>query len=167
MKKIMWALLLVVLTWGTAMADFIKHPQYAKISTFTASVIDTIAAKQAEYFTVKGKYFQGVWLLGDVQADGTTDTSVINTVKLIDQDETWYEFAPDIFKKQLKIPVNIKIDVYESPDGWGWIFTAEVWIDGYGPDAYGNDGNHWVYRHNEGPYDFNEIEDEWYIFPEF
>ena len=68
-----------------------------------------------------------------------------------------------MFKNNLKVPVNIKVDVYESSAGWGWIFRAEVVIDGLGPDAYGVDGSRWEYKHGEGPAAQNGVWDEWHI----
>lgn len=164
MKKLLSALTLLFLLQGTAMADFIDHPAYAKITTFTASVVDTIRTYQNQFFVINGRYFQGLWLLGDTQADGTTDETVINTSMPSDFQISWRDFAPTVFKNNLKIPVNIRIDVYESPSGWGWIFRAEVWKAGIDPDAYGNYGDHWVYQYNEGPeVDQSQIWDEWYI----
>jgi len=150
------------------MADFIDHPAYAKITTFTASIVGTIRTYQAQFFVTNGRYFQGLWLLGPTATpDGTTDETVINTSMPSDFPFTWKDFVPTIFKNTLKIPVNIRIDVYEAPNGWGWIFRADVWKAGLDPDAYGNYGDHWVYQHNEGPDDWGGPLDIWFIQPEF
>jgi len=147
------------------MSDFIDHPQYAKITAFTESVIGTIKTYQDQFFVTNGRYFQGLWLLGDREVDGTTDEPVINTSAPSDFPFTWKDFAPTIFKNNLKVPVNISISVYEAPTGWGWTFYAEVFYAGLGPDAYGTYGDHWVYQHNEGPEDYIGIFDEWFISP--
>ncbi|MCK5015644.1 MAG: hypothetical protein KAS32_01115 [Candidatus Peribacteraceae bacterium] len=164
MKRSILVIFIVLMLWGgQAMADFIKHPMYAKISTFTASVVSQILNKQNEFFLVNGRYFQGLWLLGDTQVDGTTDETIIESNSPDDFNFTWRDFDSTVFKKNIKIPVNIKIDVYEAPDGWGWIFFAEVYIDGYDPDEFGTYGDHWIYRHHEGPEKINGIFDKWYI----
>lgn len=158
---------MVLMTRGYAMADFIDHPQFAKITTFTQTVVNTIKTYQDQFFVTHGRYFQGLWLLGEREVDGTTDLSVINTSAPSDFPFTWKDFAPTVFKNTLKIPVNVKIDVYESPNGWGWRFRADVYYAGLGPDAYGNYGDHWVYVHHEGPENSVGISDEWYIEADF
>ena len=164
MKKLFLIVFATLLIWGTAMADFIDHPQYAKISTFTASIVSQISAKQDVFFLVNGRYFQGLWLLGpDATPDGTTDETIIESTSPDDFGFTWRDFDSVVFKKNIKIPINIKIDVYQAPNGWGWIFTAEAYIAGFGPDAYGNEGDHWMYQHHEGPEVHSGIFDEWYI----
>ena len=102
-------------------------------------------------------------MLGEQQVDGTTDEGVINLSAPTDFPFTWKDFAPTVFKNNLKIPVNVRIDVYEAPNGWGWKFKAEVYYPDLGPDAYGNYEDKWVYRHHEGPADIGEILDEWHI----
>ena len=42
------------------MADFIDHPQYAKITAFTESIVGTIKTYQDQFFVVNGRYFQGL-----------------------------------------------------------------------------------------------------------
>jgi len=165
MKKLFIALMVWVLSAGVAMADFIDHPNYAKVTTLTESVVASIADAQSDFFVIHGRYFQGLWLLGDVQVDGTTDETVINTSQPSDFDFSWRDFESTIFKNNLKIPINIRIDVYEHPTmGWGWIFRAEVFYEGLDPDAYGTYGDHWVYQHNSGTsVDASKIWDEWYI----
>lgn len=163
MKKLIAFLIAFYILGGVAMADFIDHPQYAKISTFTASVVGTIKTYQDQFFVANGRYFQGLWLLGPVQVDGTTDVTVVNTSAPSDFPFTWKDFAPTVFKNTLKIPVNIRIDVYQSPQGWGWVFTAEAWIDGFGPDEFGNNGSHWVYTYTEGPEVPGPFNDVWHI----
>jgi len=163
MKRFLSFTIAFLLFGGVAMADFISHPQYAKITTFTQSVVGTIKTYQDQFFVANGRYFQGLWLLGPVQVDGTTDITVVNTSAPSDFPYTWKDFAPTVFKNTLKIPVNIRIDVYQSPDGWGWIFTAEVWKDGLGPDLFGAYGDHWMYIHDEGPNDGGMPQDVWFI----
>ena len=44
----------------------------------------------------------------------------------------------------------------------------EVWKAGFGPDIYGKDGDHWMYRHQEknGIAVDGDRLDEWFIIPE-
>jgi hypothetical protein len=162
MKRLLLILIIFFFLTGATMADFINHPMYAKVNTFVESVVQSIIDAQNDFFVVNGRYFQGLWLLGDVQVDGTTDETVINASSPSDFGFSWKEFST-VFKNNLKIPVNIKIDVYESPRGWGWKSMVEVVYPGLDPDAYGNYGNRWVYQHHEGPDSQSGIFDEWYI----
>ena len=166
-QKTLWLVVaFILLTGGTAMADITEHPFYGKLMTITNSFVNAIAAKQDEYFIANGRYFQGI-RIPEGELDGTTDVSVNVNAKPHDQEETWAQFDKTLFKNNLKVPYNISIDVYEAPSGWGWILTGELWYDGLGPDSYGNNGSHWVFKHHEGPMNLGfEILDEWYIKPD-
>jgi hypothetical protein len=129
------------------------------------SFIQSVSDKQAEYFVNEGKYFQGI-ITPETPQDGLIDAGVNWAVKPSDQETSWKDFAPNVFRSNVQIPFQISINIYESPDGWGWILVIDVWIDGLGPDAYGNDGSHWKYSHHEGPAVFTDIFDEWYISDE-
>lgn len=165
----MWKqLILILMTFlafsGVAMGDITSHPNWANINAYSASFVSTIKTYQDQFFIVNGKYFQGLALLGpDVKPDGTTDIQTINTAAPVDQLTSWKDFAPAVFKVTLKIPIQITLNVYHSPDGWGWVLRAECWYAGLDPDQYGTYGNHWVYMHNEGPEEMNQIQDQWYI----
>ena len=141
------------------------HPFYENLMTITANLISDIAAAQATYFATNGKYFQGI-KTPTAPLDGVSEGTIDETAKPSDQLESWVDFAPQTFKKNSKVPYQIRVDVYEAPSGHGWIMTAELWYDGLGPDAYGNDGSHWVFRHHEGAATPGGIYDEWYIVPE-
>ena len=142
----------------------LNHPNWAKINTYSAAFVGTIKTNQDAFFAANGKYFQGIALLGPTaKPDGTTDIQVVNASKPYDQNVSWFDFASNVFKNNLKIPIQLKIDVYQAPTGWGWILTAEVWYAGIGPDAYGRNGSHWVYQYNQGPEAMDGIFDEWYI----
>jgi len=166
MKKLITFTIAFLIFGGTAMADFTHHPNFAKINTFTASIVGTIKTYQDQFFVANGRYFQGLWLLGPQQVDGNTDVAVVNTSAPSDFPFTWKDFAPTVFKNTLKIPVNICVHVYQSPRGWGWLFIAEAWVEGLSPDAYGNDGSHWKYVHNEGPDEMVGVFDDWFVEPE-
>ena len=143
----------------------INHPSYARIVTLTQSFVDSVSAKQADFFIANGRYFQGINLV-DGQPDGETDINMDATKKPTDQLESWSDFDSKVFKNNIKIPFNVKVNIYESPAGWGWELIIEVWKADLGPDAYGNDGDHWIYRHHEGPAPKGGIFDTWYIDPD-
>lgn len=170
MKKILLILAcigIIMANGKESIAGFTDHPNIATLNSFSSSMVGTIGGLQQAYFVKYGVYFQGLWLLGDEAfPDGIEYLEAEYTRKPSDQADTWQNFGPALFKPGLSCPANVKIDVYESPDGWGYIVTLEIYYPGIGPDANGNDGDHWVYKHNEGPEARNGIFDEWYIQPD-
>ena len=147
-----------------------EHPSFGRISSMTAAFVASVAAKQADYFIANGAYFQGIKILGDdAQPDGTTDVNMDATRKPSDQTDTWNDFDSATFKNNVKIPVQVSIDVFKAPDGWGWTMKIEIWKAGFAPDSYGNDGDHWTYRHQEknGEAVSGGYLDEWHIIPEY
>lgn len=134
--------------------------------TLTNSLVTTIRNKQAEYFATKGKYFQGLRMPSTGVLDGNVNATINPALRPEDQEASWLDFDPLTFKTNTKIPYHIHIDVYQSPIGWGWVMVAEFWKTGLGPDTYGNDGDHWLYRHNEGPNQDSGIWSDWHIQPD-
>lgn len=166
MKKLLAGIFLALLFSVNTMADFTQHPRYAnKIEPLLLSMIQSISDAQALYFIEHDAYFQGLIVPSEIQ-DGLSDSGVNWAVAPSDQTDTWKDFAPGIFKQSLKIPFQMRVDVYQSPAGWGWILRIDVYIAGFDPDKYGNDGDHWIYVHSEGPASPPFFRyDEWYIVP--
>jgi len=165
MKKILLTIVAVLFS-STSYAGFAEHPNLAHLNTFTTSIIQKVDDDQAAFYATNGIYFRGLWLLGrdNLTVDGNTDLLVDNATNPDNFGFTWKDFDPALFKNNLKIPVNVKIDTYVAPEGAGWVLIAELYIDGLGPDAYGNEGTHWVYYHHVGP---GELPygpfDEWHV----
>ena len=139
------------------------HPNYAGLTTFVEALLTKIKNKQAEYFTEKKKYFQGIKTPATGKADGHTLMDIAYGLHPSDQDDSWYTFDSSNFKATTKLPAHICIDVYQSKRGWGWILTMDFYFPGIGPDAYGTDGDHWFYKHNAGPELREGVWDEWHI----
>lgn len=94
-----------------------------------------IAPKQAAYFAARGRYWQGL-VTSEIPEDGAE--AVANyTSRPTDQVETW----ADIFGAALgaSLPVALAVDVYEGPQGHG--FIARVWIR-YAGTIYTKAQNH-------------------------
>lgn len=166
MKKLFATIALALLLSVSAMADFTEHPRYAQIHTRLLAFINAVHDAQADYFAVNSKFFQGI-LTPDTPQDGLTDADINWAIHpQTGQDASWKEFAPNVFKSNVKIPFQIAINTYDAPTGSGWILYIEIYIDGYGPDEFGNSGNHWVYVHHEGPGPITVPEDhlsKWFI----
>ena len=147
-----------------ANAGITDLPSYPRIATLLYNYIISIDDAQADYFAANTKYFQGFDLVSG-QPDGVTNVKTDTTTKLSDQEVSWRDFEPRVFAASLALPVNIKMNVYESELGWGYKLIFEFWHDGLGPDADGNVGNHWKYVVHLGPNppEAGEIYDNWYI----
>lgn len=128
------------------------HPFYDNLMTIITDLIVKITAAQASYFATHGKYFQGIKTPA-TPLDGVTEVTMDVDAKPTDQLEGWIDFDSQTFKRNTKVPYQIRVDVYESPLGWGWVFTGELWYA----------GEHLVYKHHNGPETLSGIFDELYV----
>lgn len=146
-----------------ANAGITDLPSYPRIATLLDNYIGSVDVAQVDYFAANNKYFQGLDIVSG-QPDGVKNGTSDTTKRPSDQEFSWLDFDPRVFAISLALPVNIKIDVYQSPLGWGYTLIFEFWRDGLSPDAYDNEGNHWVYMYHVGPNPFpGAIYDEWFI----
>jgi hypothetical protein len=81
-----------------------------------------VVSRQNTYFAVHGRYWQGARILS-VTPDGT-ETAVDGTRKPSDQNENWSDFLGVDLPATL--PVALRIDTYDGPQGKGYTVTAEV-----------------------------------------
>jgi len=173
MKKItLYLAAFFMLLSGAAMASFNDHPYHGQITSFTASIKGTVNGLEQAYFVREGEYFQGLWILGDIgnAVDGTVEIPTVNTRKNNDQNASWSDFGPALYKPGLTAPINYRTDRDVTPAGeHGYYLILEFYYDGLGPDDYGNDGNHWMHIHHGGEAPANPflIYDDWYIDADF
>lgn len=142
-----------------------QHPNYAKLTTHVETLVSLIKARQAEYFVAKGRYFQGLRIPSLGKQDGTGAGALLDVGKHpSDQEDSWNSFASGNFKTTSKLPFHLEIQAYAGPAGHGWILTIHLWKTGIDPDLYGNTGDHWTYRHHEGPeMPLSGIWDDWFV----
>jgi len=147
-----------------ANAEITDLPSYPRIATLLDNYIISVDVAQVDYFDANNKYFQGLDLVSG-QPDGVKNVKSDSTKKPSDQEFSWLDFDPKVFALSVALPVNIKMNVYESPLGWGYTLIFEFWSEGLSPDAHGNEGNHWVYVYHVGPNPVppGAIYDEWFI----
>ena len=146
-----------------ANAGITDLPSYPRIANLLDNYIISLDVAQVDYFAANKKYFQGVELVSG-QPDGVTNVTSDPTKKPSDQEASWLDFDPRVFAASIALPVNIKINVYQSQLEWGYTLIFEFWRDGLSPDASGNVGNHWVYMYHVGPDPISYAHyDEWFI----
>lgn len=153
-----------------------QHPNIVNLNTLFDSLKETITNSQASYGVLHGgQLFQGIQLM-DIEAmiaaeqplpDGITPLDCNTNVKPSDQGETWQQFNNIAFASNLKLPVNLKMDVIETASGWVWTMTMEFWYTDegvpIGPDILGHNGDHWMKRCYVGQEDPGGFWDTWYI----
>jgi hypothetical protein len=142
------------------------HPRFSTIQTWIDQVLINITNAQATYFAKNQKFFQGLKIPSQGKLDGNSEALIDYGLHPEDQTDSWNTFEKAKFKENVKFPCHLKLDVYESPRGWGWVVSFHLYVEGLGPDTYGNDGDHWVYQHNEGPSIRSGIFDDWFILEE-
>jgi hypothetical protein len=92
-----------------------------------------LTSKQDDYFTANGHYFQGLWthtneleqtdaLDGDQIPDNLTSSPA-------DQTHTWQHAVGNALDA-LPLPARLRLDVYEGPQGHGWVARLQVKYQG-------------------------------------
>lgn len=105
----------------------------------------TVVARQQNYFANKGRYWQG---LKTHTIEPSHETNVVERLadrldqSPTDQFENWRNVFPEWDGEGL--PAAFQVDVYDGPDGKGWVLTVWVRIRGtvytraqnVGPQSY-------------------------------
>lgn len=142
------------------------HPNFEAIRSFKNTILSILTEKQQLYYNQHDKsgYFQGLMIPSQTQLTGELYGPIDFGTHPDDQSESWGSFLPDYFNAETRIPINISVQIYTTPDGaYGWIFRADLWKPEIGPDMYGNDGDHWVWQHNSGAENRQGVWDDWFI----
>lgn len=104
-----------------------------KIDDWLTPRWDNLVSRQETFFAARGKYFQGLWThSGEVeQTDALNGDTVADrlTAHPTDQVQHWQDFIGNAFDA-LPLPARLRIDVYNGPQGWGWVATLRVLYNG-------------------------------------
>ena len=92
-----------------------------------------LSGKQDDYFTAHGHYFQGLWthtgeLIQTDALDGDTIPDNL-TSSPTDQTHTWQDAVGNTLDA-LPLPARLRLDVYNGPDGMGWVAILQVKYQG-------------------------------------
>jgi hypothetical protein len=93
-----------------------------KVMDFLTTLWTHVQNRQAVYFANKGKYCQGLELFTVYPADGSDVAPDRLATKPTDQQERW----GDVFTVPATMPCSVRLDVYQSLAGWGFVLTATV-----------------------------------------
>jgi len=102
-----------------------------RVDTWLTNRFSLLNSRQNAYFVSHGKYFQGLITHSALPAQTTAATAVAApdglTFHHADRSETWQDFLPEINET---LAGAIVIDVYDGPQGKGWIVTVYVRYNG-------------------------------------
>ena len=103
-----------------------------RVDTILANHWPNVQARQAAYFARTGRYWQGLRTHLVTPAHVTAAYSDVAptryTDKPTDQAESWAAALQEI--EGVALPMTIIMDVYQTPQGWGYVATVEVRYNG-------------------------------------
>lgn len=105
----------------------------AKIDNWLTPKWPWLIGKQSDYFTANGYYFQGLWthtgeLIQTDALDGDTVPDNLSS-RPTDQVHTWHDAVGNALNALL-LPARLKLDVYDGPQGKGWVAVLQVKYNG-------------------------------------
>jgi hypothetical protein len=82
--------------------------------------------RQEQYFASREHYFQGLWTHSAAPIDGAETSPDRLAASPTDQAARWPDFItlPDL------LPCALRLDVYESEEGHGWIAVLRIQVAG-------------------------------------
>ena len=154
--------MLILFICSPVMADITSHPNYAVIQSQKNTMIAVIAAKQAEYYTIHNKYFQGMSIPSTIVCNGSTFVPVDFGLHPDDQSDSWGSFLPQYFNIETRVLFNIRIDAIASEGKHGYLIVFNLVRDGISPDKYGGVGSRWVYFMAGGELQMEGVFNDWF-----
>lgn len=136
-------LCLLLLLWGFLPARAQADPVLAMVDDYVSSIWPGLVQAQSDYYSLSGKYFQGLPTHTTIPGDGGTAYPDLWYGHPIDQQYTWQDLNGIPLEAH---PCSFQIDTYSGPEGSGWVLTASVSVGGsiysrawaYGPEALYN-----------------------------
>lgn len=103
-----------------------------RVDTWLADKWPTVVARQENYRTNRGVYWQGLktHTITPVHTNGSDGDSIPDQLNAspTDQFSNWSTVFPEW--DGVPIPCSLAVDVYSSPEGEGWVATLEVVFNG-------------------------------------
>jgi hypothetical protein len=121
----------------------LKQIQNASES-FWATHGPTVISRQNAYLAAHGHYWQGIESHGTLPDDGVSKAPDL-TKKPTDQLDRWLDFFSG-YSLPATWPISVRIDVYDGPQGKGWVVVLR----------FTKNGQTWQRSWNFGPETFRE-----------
>lgn len=122
------ALLIVVINSAGAQTT---APDFKTIDAVIDAYLPKLQAYEIDYLDTKGRgYMQALWSHSTPPADGALVAPDLPTSKPTDQAESFADLWSAVVIGQGKLPVRLRIDVYDGPSGRGYVITVEVIMAG-------------------------------------
>jgi hypothetical protein len=96
------------------------------VNSWLAARWPLLVDRQAAYYTIHERYFQGLWTHNVAPDDGAETAPDAHTSTPSDQQARWSDF----FSLPDALPCALRIDIYESEQGQGWTATVRVRVAG-------------------------------------
>ena len=101
-------------------------PDFKDIDAVIDAYLPKLQAYEINYLDAKGRgYMQALWSHSAPPADGALVAPDLLTSKPTDQAESFADLWSAVVVADGKIPVRLRIDVYDGPDGKGHVITVE------------------------------------------
>src|SRR3972149_3593576 len=102
------------------------QPDFKDIDTIIDAYLPKLQAYEINYLDAKGRgYMQALWSHSTPPTDGALVAPDLLASKPTDQAEAFADLWSAVIIADGKIPVRLRIDVYDGPDGKGHVITVE------------------------------------------
>jgi len=106
-------------------------PDFKSIDTVIDAYLPKFQSYEINYLDAKGRgYMQALWSHSAPPADGALIAPDLLTSKPTDQAESFLDLWGAVIIDQGKVPVRLRIDVYDGPDGRGYVIVVETIMAG-------------------------------------
>lgn len=132
-----------------------------RVDAWLADKWPTVVARQQNYFANRGQYWQGLktHTIDPAHTNGSDGDSVPDRLNAQPTDafSNWSNVFPEW--DGVPIPCALKVDVYDGPQGKGWVATIFIRFNGVlysrsqnvGPESYRTEPWHIVPEISPGP----------------
>lgn len=120
-----------ILLFGVGIARAQTTPDFKNIDTVIDAYLPKLQAYEINYLDAKGHgYLQALWSHSAPPADGALVAPDLLISKPTDQAESFFDLWSAVIITDGKVPVRLRIDVYDGPSGKGYVIVVESIIAG-------------------------------------
>lgn len=121
-----------ILLFGVGIASAqTATPDFKNIDTVIDAYLPKLQAYEINYLDAKGHgYLQALWSHSAPPADGALVAPDLLISKPTDQAESFFDLWSAVIITDGKVPVRLRIDVYDGPSGKGYVIVVESIIAG-------------------------------------
>lgn len=115
----------------SAQAQVVTPPsELATIDSLLATYLPKFSNYESNYLLTKGRYYQALWSHSTAPANLALVAPDLLAFKPTDQLESWQSLWDTLAVIGGKSPCRMRIDVYDGPQGKGYVVTVEAILNG-------------------------------------